>query len=183
MTFTCIAAWTLVLLLLPVIVLLWATESRHTRIQRYRRMGWSWQQIADRYRCSASTARRWAIAWLIYSGEHVLPFVDTWQPAQRLVTVTGLELWRNCLPPGQQRLPWAWDVRLNQIPEDWHQVAVMFRSTNGIKDGDLQLKFWGLLKGIMLLLSDRKLKASFTVPGNCGLKYDCLNIDSERFKY
>ncbi|ABM78121.1 Hypothetical protein P9303_13741 [Prochlorococcus marinus str. MIT 9303] len=28
---------------------------------------------------------------------------------------------------GQQRLQWAWDIRFNQIPEDWHQVAVRFR--------------------------------------------------------
>ncbi|WP_231901402.1 hypothetical protein [Prochlorococcus sp. MIT 1303] len=40
--------------------------------------------------------------------------------------------------PGQQRLPWAWDVRLNQTPEDWHQVAVRFRKDNVIRDGDLQ---------------------------------------------
>ncbi|WP_074160806.1 helix-turn-helix domain-containing protein [Prochlorococcus marinus] len=59
---TCIAAWTLVLLLLPVLILLWATESRHTRIHRYRHMGWTWQQIADRYHCSANTARRWSEA-------------------------------------------------------------------------------------------------------------------------
>ncbi|WP_413410353.1 MULTISPECIES: hypothetical protein [unclassified Prochlorococcus] len=25
-------------------------------------MGYTWQQIADRYRCSANQARRWAIA-------------------------------------------------------------------------------------------------------------------------
>ena len=36
----------------------------------------------------------------------------------------------------------AWDVRLNQIPEDWHQVAVRFRKTNGIRDGDQSLKLW-----------------------------------------
>ena len=41
--------------------------------------------------------------------------------------------------PGQQRLPWDWDVRLNQIPEEWHQVAVRFRKTNGIRDGDQSL--------------------------------------------
>ncbi len=39
MTFTCIAAWTLALLTLPAIIIFWATESRHTRIQRYRRKG------------------------------------------------------------------------------------------------------------------------------------------------
>ncbi|WP_413410360.1 helix-turn-helix domain-containing protein [Prochlorococcus sp. MIT 1313] len=25
-------------------------------------MGWTWQQIADRYHCSANTARRWSEA-------------------------------------------------------------------------------------------------------------------------
>ncbi|MFL0728074.1 MAG: helix-turn-helix domain-containing protein [Prochlorococcus sp.] len=25
-------------------------------------MGWTWQKIADRYHCSANTARRWAVA-------------------------------------------------------------------------------------------------------------------------
>ena len=28
----------------------------------------------------------------------------------------------------------AFDVCLNQIPEEWHQVAVRFRRTNGIRD-------------------------------------------------
>ena len=52
----------LALLLLPLIVLLWATESRHTRIQRLRRNGHTWKQIAHRYNCSPTTARRWATA-------------------------------------------------------------------------------------------------------------------------
>ncbi|KZR68648.1 hypothetical protein PMIT1313_02272 [Prochlorococcus marinus str. MIT 1313] len=43
--------------------------------------------------------------------------------------------------PGQQRLPWDWDVRLNQIPEDWHQLVVRFRKINGIRDGDIQFRF------------------------------------------
>ena len=43
--------------------------------------------------------------------------------------------------PGQQRLPWIWDVRLNQIPEDWFQLAVRFRRANGIRDGDIQFSF------------------------------------------
>ena len=30
----------------------------------------------------------------------------------------------------------AGDLRLNQIPEDWHQIAVRFRRANGIRDGD-----------------------------------------------
>ncbi|WP_063404094.1 hypothetical protein [Prochlorococcus marinus] len=58
-TCTWLLAWAAVLFLLPRLILLWANESRHTRIQRYRHMGYSWQQIADRYHCSANTAKRW----------------------------------------------------------------------------------------------------------------------------
>jgi hypothetical protein len=40
------------------------------------------------------------------------------------------------ISPGQMQLPFAFDLRLNQIPEEWHQIAVRFRRTNGIRDGD-----------------------------------------------
>ena len=46
--------------------------------------------------------------------------------------------------PGQQKLPFAFDIRLNQIPEEWHQVAVRFRRANGIRDGDMERRFWQL---------------------------------------
>ena len=46
------------------------------------------------------------------------------------------------LSPGQQKLSFAFDIRLNQIPEEWHQVAVRFRRANGIRDGDQILKLW-----------------------------------------
>jgi hypothetical protein len=59
---TTIAAWALALLLLPALLLLWATESRSTKIRRWRRSGASWRAIADRLGCSPSTARRWASA-------------------------------------------------------------------------------------------------------------------------
>jgi hypothetical protein len=60
---TCTAfAWVLVLLFLPIVVLFWATESRHTRIRRLRRNGVTWKQIAERYNVSATTARRWSYA-------------------------------------------------------------------------------------------------------------------------
>jgi ABC-type dipeptide/oligopeptide/nickel transport system permease subunit len=55
-------AWALVLLTLPFVILWWATESRSVRIQRLRRQGQTWNQIAARYGCSPSTARRWATA-------------------------------------------------------------------------------------------------------------------------
>jgi hypothetical protein len=60
MTATCLLAWAAVLLLLPLTLILWATESRHTRIRRWRAQGATWQQISDRLGCSRSTARRWA---------------------------------------------------------------------------------------------------------------------------
>jgi hypothetical protein len=60
-TTTCLLAWAAVLLLLPVVVLLWATESRHTRIQRWRGNGQTWTGIADRLGCSRSTAKRWSL--------------------------------------------------------------------------------------------------------------------------
>ena len=59
---TCFLAWALALLLLPVLVLLWATESRHTRIARWRRQGMTWKSIASRLNVSVSTARRWAVS-------------------------------------------------------------------------------------------------------------------------
>ena len=49
---------------------------------------------------------------------------------------------RNRISPGQQKLPFAFDVRLNQIPEEWHQVAVRFRKANGIRDGDSRQLLW-----------------------------------------
>lgn len=57
-TTTCIAATVLALLLLPLIVLLWATESRQQRARRWRRDGLTQQAIADRLGCSRTTVRR-----------------------------------------------------------------------------------------------------------------------------
>jgi hypothetical protein len=45
-------------LLLPLLVLLWASESRLQRARRLRSYGWSQQRIADHLGCSRSTARR-----------------------------------------------------------------------------------------------------------------------------
>ena len=61
MTTTCLLAWAAVLLLLPITLVLRATESRHTRIRRWRAQGLSWRACADRLHCSPSTARRWAL--------------------------------------------------------------------------------------------------------------------------
>ncbi len=46
------------LLLLPLLILLWVTESRPQRARRLRSYGWSQQRIADHLGVSRSTARR-----------------------------------------------------------------------------------------------------------------------------
>jgi len=46
------------LILLPILFLLWLTESRQQRARRWRRDGWTQQRIADRLGCSRSTVRR-----------------------------------------------------------------------------------------------------------------------------
>jgi DNA-binding CsgD family transcriptional regulator len=58
MTFATAAALLLALILLPLIVLAWASESRQQRAKRWRRAGLTQQAIADRLGCSRSTARR-----------------------------------------------------------------------------------------------------------------------------
>lgn len=58
MTITCLAAWALALVLLPVLFLAWLTESRTDRARRWRQAGWTQQRIADRLGCSRTTVRR-----------------------------------------------------------------------------------------------------------------------------
>jgi hypothetical protein len=58
MTITSLLALLLALLLLPALILLWATESRQQRARRWRRQGMTQQAIADRLGCSRSTVRR-----------------------------------------------------------------------------------------------------------------------------
>ena len=58
MSITCLAAWVAAFVLLPIVVLLWASESRQQRARRWRQAGLTQQQIADRLGCSRSTARR-----------------------------------------------------------------------------------------------------------------------------
>ena len=48
----------LCLLLMPLLVLLWATESREQRARRWRRDGLTQQAIADRLGCSRRTVGR-----------------------------------------------------------------------------------------------------------------------------
>lgn len=58
MTTTCLLAWAAALLLLPIVILLWATESRPQRIQRLRSYGWSQQRIATHLRISRYRVRQ-----------------------------------------------------------------------------------------------------------------------------
>jgi len=58
MSLTCLAAWAVALLLLPLLILFWATESREQRARRWRRDGWTQQAIADRLGVSRTTVRR-----------------------------------------------------------------------------------------------------------------------------
>lgn len=51
----------------------------------------------------------------------------------------GRQSKKNRVSPGQQKLPFAFDIRLNQIPEEWQQIAVKFRRANGIRDGDTRM--------------------------------------------
>jgi len=46
------------------------------------------------------------------------------------------------ISPGQQQLPFAFDIRLNQIPDDWQKIAVRFRRANGILDLDKERCIW-----------------------------------------
>jgi hypothetical protein len=55
---TTILCTVLVLLLLPLLFLLWATESRQQRARRWRRDGLTYRVIAERLGCSQTTARR-----------------------------------------------------------------------------------------------------------------------------
>lgn len=58
MSFTCIAFWLALPLILVIAVALWATESRQQRAQRLRQQGWSQERIADPFGTSRSTVRR-----------------------------------------------------------------------------------------------------------------------------
>lgn len=62
MSITCITATLLALVLLPLLILLWATENREQRARRWRRQGLTQQAIADRLGCSRTTVRRLLVA-------------------------------------------------------------------------------------------------------------------------
>jgi IS30 family transposase len=51
-------AWVAILILLPIVILFWLTESRTQRCRRLRSYGWSQQRIADHIGTSRTTVRR-----------------------------------------------------------------------------------------------------------------------------
>ena len=62
MTFTTLAALVAVFLLLPLVVLLWATESPQQRARRMRRRGHSYRTIGARLGVAHTPARRYCLA-------------------------------------------------------------------------------------------------------------------------
>jgi REP element-mobilizing transposase RayT len=61
---------------------------------------------------------------------------------KRLVETSGSRSKSKRISPGQTQLPFAFDLRLSQIPDEWHQIAVRFRRANGIRDGDRERSIW-----------------------------------------
>ena len=59
---SCLLAWGAALLLLPLLVLLWATESPQQRARRWRSTGLTYKAIGERLHCSPTTARRYCMA-------------------------------------------------------------------------------------------------------------------------
>lgn len=57
-TTACITAWVVALIALPLIVILWATESRPQRVRRMRSYGMSHRAIAERIGCHRTTVGR-----------------------------------------------------------------------------------------------------------------------------
>jgi hypothetical protein len=58
MSLTCVFAWALALLVLPVLLLDWMTMTRPERIRRLKAMGWTQQQIADHLHCTRYQVRK-----------------------------------------------------------------------------------------------------------------------------
>jgi len=48
--------------MVPLMLFIWALDTKKTRINRYRKYGWTWQKIADVYGVSPTTVRRWSLA-------------------------------------------------------------------------------------------------------------------------
>lgn len=58
MTTTCLLAWALALVLLPILFLAWLTESDRQRARRWRQAGATQQAIAERLGCSRYRVRQ-----------------------------------------------------------------------------------------------------------------------------
>jgi hypothetical protein len=58
MTTTCLFVWAAVLLTLPIVFLLWLTESREQRIRRWHRRGMSQRQISEGLGCTRYRVRQ-----------------------------------------------------------------------------------------------------------------------------
>ncbi len=58
MSIACTLAWIAALLILPLLIIDWATMSRTQRIRRLRDMGLSQQRIAERLGCSRYQVRK-----------------------------------------------------------------------------------------------------------------------------
>ncbi len=58
---TCLLSWGTALLLLPVLILLWATETKQQRARRWRKAGQTYKSIAARLGVSPTTARRYCL--------------------------------------------------------------------------------------------------------------------------
>jgi len=54
-------AWLCAVLMVPLMLFIWALDTKKTRINRYRSYGWTWSKIAGIYGVSATTARRWSM--------------------------------------------------------------------------------------------------------------------------
>jgi DNA-binding CsgD family transcriptional regulator len=58
MSITCLTAWALALLLVPVLLLAWLLETDRERARRWRRQGLSQARTAERLGCSRWRVRR-----------------------------------------------------------------------------------------------------------------------------
>ena len=54
---TCVMAWLCAVLMVPLMLFIWALDTKKTRINRYRSYDWSWKKIAGIYGVSPTTAR------------------------------------------------------------------------------------------------------------------------------
>ena len=54
--------WVTALLLLPILFILWLTESRSTRINSLRKNGSTWKASGNRYGVTDKTAKKWSLA-------------------------------------------------------------------------------------------------------------------------